>query len=193
MKSRGSMRTTCLLTAAILGPGCLIAAPPDVPAQPVSQCEDVNYQAEASQLLRQVRSNAVKLASDADVLGSYARSGISREGHAKQINLVRDHINAIGKRLERLQTIRHVVAPWQQYAIDSVMPIAVNLAAHTEAAIQHLTDGRNPVWAQNYTDLLHAISNRSDSMKEAIGLHLEMAGTQSKLDRLRDRAGALGL
>jgi len=194
MKSRGLMKVVCLLTAASLGAGSLFAARP-VSAEPTfvnCQCEDVNYQDEASQLLREVYSNAAKLSSDADVLSTYARSSISRHGHGQQVTLVRNHINAIGERLKRLQAIRQSAAPWQQEAIDSVFPIAVNLAAHTEAAIQHLNDVGKPVWSPDYTDLLHAISERSNSMKDAVGLHLEMNDMQSRLDRLRDRADTLG-
>jgi len=194
MKSRVLMGTVCLLTAASMGAGRLFAEPRvnTEPAPSLCHCEDVNYQAEVSQLLREVHSNSIRLSSDADVLNTYARSSISREGHGKQVTLVKEHINAIGQRLERLQAIRHVAAPWQQQAIDSVMPIAVNLAAHTEAAILHLNEAGRPVWAPDYTDLLHAISERSNSMKDAVGLHLEMYDVQSRLDRLHDRANTLG-
>jgi hypothetical protein len=194
MKSSGLIRTSCLLAAAFLSAGGVFAAPHEisVPLQAASQCEGVNYEAEASRLLKQVRSNAARLDSDADVLATYARSSISRSGHGKQLTLVRGHVNAIGDRLTRLQAIRNVVAPWQQQAIDSVMPIAASLATHTGAAIHHVNDYGKPVWAPEYGDLLRAISEGSNRMNDTIGLHLEMADMQGRLDRLQDRADALG-
>ena len=85
-----------------------------------------------------------------------------------------------------------MVTPWQQQAIDSVVPPAVTLAGHTEAAIEHLNDRRNNLWHPDYTDLLRSISNRSVQVKEAVNLHLEMADTQDRLERLQERASTLG-
>jgi hypothetical protein len=107
------------------------------------------------------------------------------------LTLVKDHINAIGLRLEILQAIRNQAAPWQQQAIDSVVPVAVNLAAHTEAAILHLNGSGNVLWHPDYTDHLRAIADRSGRVKDTIDLHLEMASTTDKLERLRDRVNDL--
>jgi hypothetical protein len=129
---------------------------------------------------------------DAAILHSYARGDVSWGSHVNQVRLVKDHINTIGEHLDQLQAIRHAAAPWQRQAVDSVVPVAVNLAAHTEAAIWHLSDRGKPLWDPNYTDRLRQISDRSDRVQAVINLHLEMADAQDKLERLRDRATTLG-
>jgi hypothetical protein len=176
---------TTLFMVGVLFTGSVFAA-----GQPNYQT-DVNLQAEASKLLKEVQSRAGELSRDAERLDSYTRGGLSRQSHGAQLTLVKDQINAIGLRLEILQAIRNQAAPWQQQAIDSVVPVAVNLAAHTEAAILHLNGSGNVLWHPDYTGHLRAIADRSGRVKDTIDLHLEMASTTDKLERLRDRVNDL--
>ncbi len=194
MKSKNLVRTTCALMAGLMAAGSLFAAPAtaSAPCETSVQAEDRNYQQEASRLLKEVQTHANALSSDADLLLIYARGSISRHSHALQVNLVKDRVNAIGKPLNRLQAIRHVAAPWQRQAIDSVVPIAASLAAQTEAAILHLNEAGKPLWAPDYTDLLRSISDRSDQVKQTIDLHLDLAAAEQKLEDLRGRVSQIG-
>ena len=176
---------TTLLMAGVLFTGSVFAA-----GQPNYQTE-LNLQAEASKLLKDVHSRAIELTREAERLDSYARGSLSRESHGAQLTLVKDHINAIGLRLELLQAMRSQTAPWQQDAIASVVPVAANLAAHTDAAILHFNRSGNVLWHPVYTDHLRAIADHSDRVKDTIDVHLAMASTADKLERLRDRANDL--
>ena len=199
MKSRIITKLVCLGLAGVMAAGSLFAVPRTVEpcastnqtASP-NQAEDWDFRAEASMLLQEVQSTAALLSREAATLHSFARGGLSWETHVSQVTVVKDHINAIGQRLDRLQAIRHVAAPWQRQAIDSIVPAAASVAAHTEAAIQHLNERGQPLWAPAYTNHLEAISERSNFVKESVDLHLKIAGTQEKLEQLRDRASTLG-
>jgi len=175
--------------AGAMAAGSLFASPRDiaVSSETTGPTVEWSYQAEAQGLLKQVQSTATLLAREAQTLNSYSRLGISRESHSNQVTLVRGHVNAMGKHLARLQSIRDLAAPWQQQALDSVLPVAVHVAAHTEAAIRHLNDRGKPLWDPDYAYLLRSISDRADQVKETIDLHLEMADTQDRLEQLRDR------
>lgn len=193
MKSRSVTKITCLLLAGVMAAGALTAASRGASVLEANrQTEDRNFPAEASSLLKEVQFTATLLTRDATILESYSRGALSRMSHVDQISVVKHHINTMGEKLNRLQAIRHLVTPWQQEAIDSVVPPAVMLATHTQAAIEHLNDRRNNMWHPDYTDHLRGISNRSVQVKEAVNLHLEMADTQDKLDRLQERTNALG-
>jgi hypothetical protein len=184
MKSKSVTRIMCLLLAGAMLTGSLFAAPPaNLHAEEASAAQDI-----ASQLLKEVQFRAGQLTRDASTLDSYARGGISRASHVDQLTLVKDHINAIGVRLQMLQAIREDAAPWQQRAIDSVVPFAVKVAAHTEAAILHINESTKPLWHPDYTDHLRAISDRSGRVKDTVDLHLAMASTRDKLERLSERA-----
>ena len=96
------------------------------------------------------------------------------------------------EQLNQLQAIRHLVIPSQRQAIDSVVEPAVKLAAHTQAAMEHLNNRQNNLWHPAYAEHLRGIYDRSDQVKEAVTLHLETAATQDKLERLQERSNALG-
>ncbi len=148
------------------------------------------FEVQASKLLKEVQYRAAALSREAASLDSYARSGLSKASHSVQLTLVKDHINAIGTRLAMLQEMRGQAAPWQQEAIDSVVPAAAEVAAHTEAAILHL-NGFSPLWHPDYTAHLRAISDRSNRVKDSIDVHLAMASAADKLEQLQDRATGL--
>lgn len=155
--------------------------------QPMNQTEPA-FEAQASKLLKEVQSRATALTREAAHLDSYSRGDLSKTSHRVQLTLVKDHINAIGVRLAMLQEMRDRTAPWQQAAIDSVTPAAADVAAHTQAAILHVNEYGNHLWHPDYTAHLRAISDRSNRVKDTVDLHLAMASTADKLDRLRDQA-----
>src|SRR5579871_913748 len=161
----------------ILAAGALTTArAQDVePASVIIQAQSPALEKEASRLLKDVRSTAVKLTKEAAILDSYGRSAISRTGHSGQLNLVRDHINTMGKTLDRLQEIQNDVAPWQKQAIAYVVPVAAELASRTEAAIDHLNQPFKPLWDMGYTAHLRAIYDHSSAVKETVDVHLDMA------------------
>ncbi len=176
----------------ILAAGALNSARAQEPTPSVTiQAESPALEQEASKLLKDVRSTAVTLTREAAILDSYGRSDISRSGHSIRITLVREHINTIGKTLDRLQEIRGDVAPWQQQAIDYVVPVAADLAAHTEAAILHLNQPFKPLWDMSYTAHLRAIYDRSSAVKETVDVHLDMAEAGERLEKVRSLTGEI--
>lgn len=181
---------TRITSLIIVAGGSVFAVPPEIYAR-IDQVEERNYRSEASRLLRQVQFSAAQLTRDAETLDTYSHNGVSRQSHNHQVNLVREHINKIGDRMERLEAIRHRSAPWQQQAIDSILPVARNLAVHTEAAIRHLNDTGKPLWDPGYRAHLRAILERSEEVKKTVNLHLEMADTEERLEQLRDRTVTL--
>jgi hypothetical protein len=174
--------------AALLLTGSVFAAAPARHSSAVAaEGPGWDFQKEASDSLREVQVLSGKLRLDAEKLESFPRSKLSWESHANQLNLVRGHINQIGERLERLQEIRHVTSPWQQQAIDRIVPVAVELASGTEAAIGHLNENKGHLFAPAYGDHLSAISDRADEMKESVNTFLEFAETEQKLEGLQTK------
>ncbi len=193
MKSRNVTRIVCLITAGVMAMGSLSAAPREIaPRVATCQGDDWNFHDEASRLLKEVQSTATALTRDAEFLHSYTRGSLSWESHVNQVNVVKDHINTMGKHLDRLQAIRHLATPQQQKAINSVVPAALILATHTESAIEHLNDRDKPLWDQEYKDHLRGIWSRSDQVKQVVDLQLDIANTQDKLERLQERTSTLG-
>jgi len=192
MKLGNLSKVMCLLAASMTA-GSLLAAPPaSRPCEGAAQSEDWNFPAEASQILKEIQSRAARLTDHAQTLKSYSHSGISRASHASQLTSAKEHINEIGERLERLQAIHHVALPWQQQAINSIGPVAANMATHTEAAIEHLNENPNHLWAPVYKEHVKSLADRADEMKKSVDLHLEMASTQERLEELRTKLAVIG-
>jgi len=193
MKAVNVRRIVCLITAGVMAMGSLSAAPREsTPRVTTCQVDDWNFQEEASRLLKEVQSTATILSREAGVLHWFTRGSLSWDSHINQANVVKDHINTMGKHLERLQAIRHVVTPWQLQTINSVMPSALILADHAESAIGHLNDRGKPLWDQEYVNHLRGIEGRSGQVKQMVDLHLDLADTQDKLERLRVQTLLLG-
>jgi len=183
-----------LVAAGLIAAVTLTAAPPSESPRvsaPVTNAEDWNFHAEASTLLDEIQSSSVRLTREAAILHSYPRMGLARISHANQLTLVKEQVNQIGDRLNRLKAIRHAAAPWHQQAIDSVMPVAANLASNTTAAIQYV-NGNNVLWLPEYTAMLENISVHSGQLKDAVDVHLQIEETRGRLEQLRDRAATLG-
>jgi len=178
-----------LPVAALIVSGSSLFAAPSVSAvgPPVAKSEITQDSAQASQLLEEVRSIAYNLSRDAATLESFRLGRLTWQSHADQLTLAKQHINAIGTRLENLQAIRDTAAPWQQQAIDAIVPAAVQLASRTEDAINHLNDNPRHLFAPEYTSHLSAIASNADQMKQSVDVFLELAGTEKKLDNLRER------
>lgn len=159
------------------------------PLQELTPAEIANwdFQAEAQDLLQEVRMLSGELHPTADRLGALSRSNVSWVSHGEQLNAVRGNINQIGDRLKRLQEIRHVASPMQQQAIDRVVPIAADLASHTEAAIGHLNENKGYLYAPSYKDHLRSIAAGASDMKSSIDLFMDHADTQEKLHQLQEK------
>ena len=94
---------------------------------------------EVAQLLLDCRDHAIQLSRDADELESLTRSNASWQSHAVKLEEMKDDVNAMGRLAPKLLESRDSASPWQQQAIDRMMPLLNELAANTNAAIQHLS------------------------------------------------------
>jgi hypothetical protein len=192
MNTNNIRRTTLLPLAALMIAGSQLLAGPAGSGigPPVTQSETANSCTEASRLLEEIQAIGRNLERDAATLNSYKNQKISWQSHAFQLNLAKDHINAIGSRIQTLQNIEDTAEPWQQEAIAAIVPVALQLASSTQDAINHLNENRPHLFAPVYTDHLSAIYDHADQMNESIDVHLELASTQDKLDRLQERVAS---
>lgn len=167
-------------------------APAALSVQTASIVEQQNLEAEASNLLQQIKFLSGQLKADAGVLESYKRQPtMSWQGHAAQLNKIRQHVNQVGDRLERLQAIQAGVAPWQQRAIGEIVPVAAALATHTQSAIEHLNDNRKLLYAGVYADHVMSMSERSGELKASVDTFVDFGNTSDKLERLQEKMDGL--
>ena len=141
--------------------------------------------ADATRVLREVRLLTQDLNRDAATLETYRLNRMSWQAHAHRLALAKEHINSIGERLANLDAMRGSAEPWQREAIDSITPVAGQLAARTEAAIEYLNENQGRLFVPDYTEHLSAIAEHADQMQESISAHLDLASAQKRMDKLR--------
>jgi signal transduction histidine kinase len=143
---------------------------------------------EASDLLKQIQTQAVQLSNDSATLASFSRSSLSRQSHAAYLNMVKQHINQTGRDLGRLEEIKSYAAPWQQQAINQLVPLAQQVASNTEAAINYLNENPNSLFAPTYAQTLEAIAGSASEMKDRVNDFLDIAATNQKANELYQKA-----
>lgn len=192
MQLRTFMGIVCLAATAAFSIGSLSAAEPESPTcLCATPADERDFPHEASELLQEIRSEAAQLNDHADNLESLVRSGSGWHSHASELTQARGRINSIGRKLQLLKEIRGEATPAQQEAIDSIFPVAVTAAAHTEAAIRHLNENRGFLWADSYASQVRGLSQTAGQMEKRAVLHFDIEEAQNRLDLLREQAASL--
>ena len=187
MRLNSKRMIVALAGVVLLGGGSAFASPP-------SPSDSTAYwSGRASTLLTEIKKETAALRSHADTLGTFARNPQhSWQSHATYLERVKGHINAVGERIAELRRIRHAVLPWQQQAITGLTSHAVQVAASTQAAIVHLRENQNYLFAPEYTEHLTTIADRAEDMKQTVDKFLEYGKTQQKLQRLQTELEVAG-
>ena len=146
---------------------------------------------EASRLLKEIRLISEQLKRDSATLESFRLSRMDWRSHVYQLNSAKEHVNEIGDRLMKLQAIRNTSEPWQQKAIDSIVPIGVNLAAQTRNAINLLNEIRPNLRHPEYTEHVTTLADHAARMNHSVDAYLDLAAAQNKLDSLPVRAAEI--
>jgi hypothetical protein len=146
------------------------------------------YAEEASGLLRQIRSLSAQAAEGADHLSiASRRNSLDWRSHALRLNEISTHINMMGEKLDRLQEIHSMIAPWQQKAVERVVPTAVALAGHTEDAIAFLNQNQQRLWTPTYADRVSAMSEHVEEINRTVSMFLDYGKTSDRLKGLENQ------
>lgn len=107
-------------------------------------------------LFAEMKQHATLAEDDANLLESYTRSGVSWESHARALDTIKEHVNALGVDYKEAIRLRDEGSPWQREAIDRVGPLLQGMASHLTATLEH--HGKNPshVRMQPYRDYVLA-------------------------------------
>lgn len=146
------------------------------------------YTEEGSGLLQDIRTLSAQAAESAEHLNSASRvNSLDWRSHALYLSEVRTHVNKMGAKLDRLQEIHGMLAPWQQKAVERVTPKAVALAAHTEEALVHLNENQGSLWVPHYTNRVDAISEHGEEINRTVSMFLDYGKTSDRLKGLENQ------
>ena len=185
-KSRHLARTALLATAMVAG---LMLTARVVCAQDATA---QTSQKEVSQLLEQSKAAAAELERDALVLESFTRGNLSWQSHGEQLRRIKEHINSMGKDAQRLRELRPAAAPWQQQAIDRIIPLMTEMASLTESAIEHLNANPHKLHIPEYTEYLKENAELATELSALISDSVKYDRGKAKLAELEKSLGVAG-
>lgn len=166
-------------TTAVLA--VLLAAPVVVRGQAASDSPEI------SRVLTQAKANATLVANDADKLEAYARSGVSWQTHARQLERMKGHVNDLIGDVSELTGLRSVGSAWQQDAIDRVDPMLKSMADHLTATIQHLNENQHRIRLQPYQEYVHGNRVLADKTLAAIRDFVDYSEARAEADTLEQK------
>ncbi|HZP64632.1 MAG TPA: hypothetical protein VFB28_14555 [Terriglobales bacterium] len=142
---------------------------------------------QVASLLKQARDEAVKLSRDADDMESLTRSEVSWESHAAMLERIKEHVNDLGKLAEKMETERGSASPWQQQAIDRMIPLMKDLASNTTAAIDHINQNKLRPTAGDYPEYLKENAETAHELSTMISDFVAYGQARAKLEKLEQR------
>jgi hypothetical protein len=148
--------------------------------------------AEVAAQLDAADAEAAELARNADEMTSLLRNDVSWESHADMLNRIKDNVNKMGKIAAKLQEERDQASPWQQQAIDRMVPMLKEIAANTTAAIEHLNQNHLRPTTPDYVEYLQQNADTSHELADMISAVEHYGRERTKLERLQDKIEAPG-
>ena len=142
---------------------------------------------EVTQLLEDIKVQAADLQRDSDELESFSRSNVSWESHAAELEAIKERINKIGQTIQKLQNMRGSASPWQQEAIDRIIPVAQKLASNTTAAIEHLNQSPKRLQDPQYKKYLTSNAEAARQLSNMVRDFVDYGKTRNTLERLEKR------
>lgn len=140
-----------------------------------------------SNLLKQAKSRALFAEDDAAKLDSYARSKVSWQLHAGQLQRIREHVNELGMLNKQLSDSRAEGSPWQQIAIDRVDLRLREMADLLTVTINHLKDNPSQVQMQTYRDYVKANCVLTSRIAKMIDDFVDYDEAKSKAESLEQK------
>ena len=154
-----------------------------VVASPAVNTADVPDSEQVSKLLSEAKTMAFQLKEDAQTMESFTRTNVSWQTHAAAINLIKEHVNALGRQVAKLKDARDTASPWQNTAIDRINPFLDELGGYTSAVIEHIK-GEPKHTMNEYKDYLEANADYASDLAAMIADFVDYGKTKQRMERL---------
>jgi hypothetical protein len=171
-------RKSISLTAAMLITLSLPLAQAAVKMPGTLTIADLARETLAKKTIKEVQASAAAVADEADHLRITANSNSGPDSHLAKLAALKGEVNWMGQEICSLEAERESLAPWEQQAVDQVLPLLQAAAANTESAIEYLSKNRDRLWTEAYRDYAHRVWQDSAQIAQTLKHYL-------KYDKLR--------
>jgi hypothetical protein len=193
MERNQTLRVACivsLVAAMIPAASAAVRVRQCIAGKPTAASYTWNFQKEADNIFGAIQSDAVKAQYHAEKLKSFAWDmNLSWQGHADQLWQLKTEINDMGGRVCRLETIRRVVAPWQQRTIDRIASTVRLMAVNAQNAIVFLNHNQQMLWSPTYRHYSDHLCLEASSLTQSVAHAVEYARVGAQYQQLRSDIG----
>lgn len=140
-------------------------------------------------IFEQIDALSAEVADTADSLADMARRQRDPRAHLEGLDVLRADINRIGSELQTLEAERSSLSPWEDKALDRILPLMHDAAENAEKAIQAYTSDEARLWASSYVDDTARIFKDSDEVATLVRDYLKLAKTREKERRMEQSLG----
>ncbi|QOY88800.1 hypothetical protein [Paludibaculum fermentans] len=138
-------------------------------------------------LLEEMRETASSTAEQADRLKMDAsNAALSSDSHLSPLWALKDDVNTMNREISSLEAERDTLQPWEQQAIDKVMPMLREAATNTEDAIQFFNNNHNFLWSPQYRAYVANVKRDSDQITKTLKDYLKYEKVQHEEEQLRN-------
>ncbi|HXJ92495.1 MAG TPA: hypothetical protein VMT20_06395 [Terriglobia bacterium] len=186
------------LIAAVIGLSstALFASPrrPSPTGPPTAASSTSNVPEEASDLLGQMKTDAMQVRKIADTLSSLDREPLENfwEYDVTLLNSARTRVNAMDGTLYELETIRRTSAPLEKQAISRIAPSVVELSDTTQTAIHYLNHNQEALMFPAYTNQADVMYNKADRIVNFVDEYQKYVNERTEARTLRHDVHQLG-
>jgi hypothetical protein len=140
-----------------------------------------------SQVLDQARMEAGELAKDADETESLIRNDVSWQTHAEALERVKEHVNSMGRLIQKLESDRSSGSELQEQAVDRTLPLLKELAANTTAAINYLNQNKTRPLTDPYTQYLKDNAETAHQLSSTVSSLYDYEKSMAKIGNLKNK------
>ena len=171
-------------------PGMGAAVHECVPGSPTQASYTWDFKAEANSIFQDLATLTRQTRNDADRLETYERgSGVSWEIQADQLDMIKQEVDDMGTRLCRLESIRRVLAPWQQAEVDRIAKAVQLMADNTQDAIVYLGAHEEELWVPAYQKYTNNLYQEAGTLAESLSNAVAFANVSKEYQDLRHKLG----
>jgi hypothetical protein len=176
--------------AAFVVPGMGASVHECAPGNPTAASYTWDFKAEANTIFQDLETTARQTRNDADQLENYSRgTEASWEIQSDQLDILKQEVNDMGTKLCRLESIRRVLAPWQQAEVDRIAGTIQLMADNTQDAIVYLGAHEDELWVPTYQKYANNLYNEAGTLTESLGNAVTYASVSKEYRDLRHKLG----
>ncbi len=192
IRLRTLLWSTCVSAAMALSAHAAVAPKAQACAAgtPTAASYTWDFKGEANAIFKDIQSDAQAVRYHADTIHSYAgESGLDWQAQGDELEQMKDRINDIGEKLCRLETIRRVLAPWQQHVVDQIAVTTRLMADNAQDAIEFGNTKSNALWLPAYQKYVSNLYDEAVTLTHSTGNAVEFPSVSKEY---RDLGQAVG-